>query len=103
MMENGAADSISMVAMLVYMPDSSVESTSRMRARIRMRRKQIIEVTITFKLTLSATHGTASLIGFPFSIDVPGMALSTTVKIEVTAEKKPERKAPVTAMSYSTR
>jgi hypothetical protein len=91
-MEKGAADSISMVAMLVYMLDISGESTSRIRVRIRMRRKQIIEVTITFKLTLSETHGTASLIGFPFSIDVPGMALSTTVMTEITAGKKTEEK-----------
>jgi len=57
-MENGAADSISIAAMLVYILDISGESTSRMSARIRRRRKQIIEVTTTFKLTLSVTHGT---------------------------------------------
>jgi hypothetical protein len=87
-MEKGAADSMSIVAMLVYMLDISGESTSRIRARIRMRRKQIIEVTMIFKLTLSDTHGTASWIGFPFRIIVPGMADSTTVMIETTAKQK---------------
>ena len=59
-MERGAADSMSIVAMLVYMFDISGVSTSRIRARIRMRRKQIIEVTMMFRLTLNETHGTAS-------------------------------------------
>jgi len=58
-MERGAADSMSIAAMLVYTLDISGLSTSRMRARIRRRRKQIIEVTMTFKLTLSETHGKA--------------------------------------------
>jgi hypothetical protein len=94
-MERGAADSISIVAMLVYMLDISGESTSRICARIRMRRKQIIEVTMIFKLTLSETQGTENLMGFPFSIDVPGMAHSTTMMIETTAKQKNERKAQI--------
>jgi hypothetical protein len=79
---------MSIVAMLEYMLDNSGESTCRIRARIHMRRKQIIEVTMIFKLTLSVTHGTASSIGFPFSIDVPGMANSTTAKTETTAKQR---------------
>jgi hypothetical protein len=93
-MEKGAADSMSIVAMLVYMLDISGESTSRIRARICRRRKQIIEVTMIFKPTLSETHGTASLIGFPFRITVPGMADSTTVMIETTVKQKKRKKMP---------
>ena len=70
------------------MLDASEESTSRASARMRMRRKQIIEVTMTFKLTLSETHSTASRIGIPLCKDAPGMALSTTATIENTAKKK---------------
>ena len=91
-MERGAADSMSVAAMLVYILDVSGESIPRTRARIRKRRKQIIEVTMTFMLTLNETHGTARWIGFPLSKDVLGKALSTTVRIASTAKKTKERK-----------
>jgi hypothetical protein len=58
-MVKGAADSMSTAAILVYTLDVSEQSTSRARARILRRRKQIIEVTMTFKLTLRETHMTA--------------------------------------------
>lgn len=103
-MENGAADSMSIAAMLVYIFDISGESISRMIARIRRRRKQIIEVTTTFKLTLSVTHGTTRLIGSPVSKDVPGKAYSTNVTTESTErEKKQNREEPEpTTMRRST-
>jgi hypothetical protein len=87
-MERGAADSMSIAAILVYIIDSSGESTSRMRARICRRRKQIIEVTMTFEPTLSETHATMKRPGLPFRIFVPGMELSTTDMIESTAKKR---------------
>lgn len=52
----GAADSMSIATILVYILDVSGVRTSRASERIRRRRKQIIEVTMTFKLTLSETH-----------------------------------------------
>jgi len=58
-MERGAADSMSIATTLVYILDISGESTSRMSARIRRSRRQIIEVTMMFKPKLSATQGTA--------------------------------------------
>jgi hypothetical protein len=64
MMVKGAADSMSIVAMLKYVLDISGR-TSRMSARIRKRRKQIIEVMMTFKVTLSDTHGTMGRMDFP--------------------------------------
>ena len=66
-MENGIADSMSIVAMLVYVVDISGESTSRMSARMRMMRKQIIVVTVTFKDTLNENHSTDIRPGMPFS------------------------------------
>jgi hypothetical protein len=60
MMEIGAADSMSIATTLVYIVDISGERVSRASARIRRRRKHIIEVTMTFKATLSETHGTAT-------------------------------------------
>ena len=92
--EKGAADSMSIAAMLVYALDISGGSTSRVSARIRKRRKQIIEVTMTFKPTLSETHGTTRWIGFPASKDVPGMAYSTSVMVESTEKKERERQRP---------
>jgi hypothetical protein len=57
MMEKGAADSMSIAAILVYIPDDVAgPSTCRKSARIRRRRKQIIEVTMMFKLTLREIH-----------------------------------------------
>ena len=84
-MEKGAADSISIAATLVYSLDISGESTSRVSALIRRIQKQIIEVRMMFKLTLSEAHGTTSWIGLPFNKDVLGRAHSTTVMIETTA------------------
>lgn len=66
-MENGIADSMSIVAILVYVVDISGESTSRMSARMRMMRKQIIVVTVTFKDTLNENHSTDTRPGMPFS------------------------------------
>jgi len=59
-MENTAADSTSIAAMLVYIFDIMIfgESAPRMSERIRRRRKQIIEVMMIFKLTLNENHGT---------------------------------------------
>jgi len=58
-MVKGAADSTSIAARLVYiLHDVSGPCTVRKSARIRSRRKQIIEVTMMFKLTLRETHGT---------------------------------------------
>jgi hypothetical protein len=87
-MEKGAADSTSIAAMLVYILDISGESTSRVSALIRMRRKQIIAVSMMFKLTLSKAHGTASWIGLPFNKDMLGRAHSTSVMIETTTTKR---------------
>jgi hypothetical protein len=53
----GAKDSMIIAAILVYVLDVSEPSTCRKSARIRKRRKQIIEVTMMFKLTLRETHG----------------------------------------------
>ena len=58
MIVKGAADSTSIAAILVYILDASDSTTCRKSARIRSRRKQIIEVTMMFKLTLRETHGT---------------------------------------------
>ena len=55
--EIGAADSISIAAILVYTLAISGASTSRKAARMRRRRKQIIEVTMMFNPTLSEIHG----------------------------------------------
>ena len=49
-----------------------------------------MEVTMTFKLTLRETHGTARWIGLPWSKDVLGMALSTTVRVASTTKKEPK-------------
>ena len=58
-MEKGAADSTSIAARLMYILDNvSGPCTCRKSARIRRRRKQIIEVTIIFKPTLRETHCT---------------------------------------------
>ena len=65
--ENGTADSMSIVAILVYVVDISEESTSWMSARMRMMRKQIIAVTVTFKDTLSENHSIDMRPGVPFS------------------------------------
>jgi hypothetical protein len=54
----GAKDSMIIAAILVYVLDISEPSTCCKSARIRRRRKQIIEVTTMFKLTLRETHGT---------------------------------------------
>jgi p-aminobenzoyl-glutamate transporter AbgT len=75
MMERGAADSMSIAAMLVYILDISGLSTSRTRARIRRRRKQIIEVTMIFKPTLSETHGTASFVVLSIKVYARGSAV----------------------------
>jgi len=88
-MERGAADSISIATILVYIQDISGESASRVRACIRRSRKQIIEVTMIFKLTLSETQGTARRVGFPLSMDASGKALSTTVMIANTEKREP--------------
>jgi len=45
---------------LVYVLDISGESTSRICARMRRRQKQITEVRMTFKLTLSEAQGTVN-------------------------------------------
>jgi hypothetical protein len=91
-MERGAADSMSIAATLKYILDVSGVRISRMSARVRQRRKQIMEVTMTFRLTLSETHGTVKRVGLPCSKDVSGNALSTTAMIASTAggKKKPE-------------
>ena len=47
---------MSIAAILAYILEVSGERTSRASVRIRRRRKKIIEVTVTFKLTLSETH-----------------------------------------------
>jgi hypothetical protein len=58
-MEKGAADSTSIAARLMYILDNVPgQCTCRKSALIRKRRKQIIEVTMMFKLTLKKTHGT---------------------------------------------
>ena len=91
MIKNGAADSMSIAAILVYILDISGESTSRTSARARRRRKHIIEVTTTFKPTLSETHGTATLTSLPPSKDSRGKTPSTIVRIAITAPKKARR------------
>jgi len=58
MMEKGAEDSTTIVAILVYILDISGPSSRRKSARIRRRRKQIIEVTTMFKPTVRETQGT---------------------------------------------
>jgi hypothetical protein len=58
-MVKGAADSMSIAAILVYILTVSGLSISRAEVRILRRRKQIIEVTMTFKLTLREIHTTA--------------------------------------------
>ena len=58
-MEKGAADSTSIAARLVYiLDDASGPCTCRRSVRIRRRRKQIMEVTMMFRLTVRETHGT---------------------------------------------
>jgi hypothetical protein len=99
--EKGAADSMSIAETLVHMLDISEESTSRKSARMRRRRKQIIEVRMMFRLTLSETHCTESWAGFPFSKDVLGTAHSTSATIEKTANKMREKPEPA-KMSRST-
>ena len=84
-MEKGAADSMSIAATLVYILDISGEIMSRMSVRIRQRRKQIMEVTMTFRPTLSETHIAVKYVGLPSSKDVLGKALSTTAMIASTA------------------
>jgi len=87
-MEIGAADSMSIAATLVYILDISGESVSRASARIWRRRRHIIEVTTTFKPTLSETHGTATRATLPFGKDdEEGRALSTIVMIASTGKK----------------
>jgi len=56
-MEKGADDSMTIATILVYIQDISGPSSRRKSARIRRRRKQIIEVTMMFKLTLREIHG----------------------------------------------
>ena len=68
-MDKGAADSMSIVTILVYMLDVFGVSTSRVSARHRRTRKQIIEVTMTFKVTLSDTHTMVKRTGLLFSKD----------------------------------
>jgi hypothetical protein len=58
-MVKGAADSMRIAAILVYILAVSGLRTSRAKARILRRRKQIIEVTMTFKPTLREIHRTA--------------------------------------------
>jgi hypothetical protein len=84
--ENTAADSTSIAAMPVYMVDISGECISRMNARIRRRRKHIIEVMMMFKLTLSEIHGIPTW-SWPFRRDEGGRALVTTVIIANPAKK----------------
>ena len=85
--ESGAADSTRIAATLVYVLDISGGSTSCIRARIRKRRKQIIAVTMMFKLTLSEIHGT-TVLSLPLRRYEGGRAIFTTVTIESTAKKK---------------
>jgi hypothetical protein len=50
-----------------------------------------MQVTMTFKLTLRESHGTAKWIGLPSSKDVLGVvAVSTNVMIASTAKKRSE-------------
>jgi hypothetical protein len=87
MMDKGAADSTSIAARLVYiLDDVSGPWTCRKSARIRKRRKQIIEVTMMFKLTVREIHGTPfrSEIG----IESLGRGKKTTTRIANTAKKK---------------
>ena len=89
-MEKGAADSTSIAARFAYiLHDVSGPCTCRKSARIRRRRKQIIEVTVMFKPTLRETHGT------PFrserGIGRSGKAQSNTTRIANAAKKKKKR------------
>ena len=68
-MEIGAVDSMSIAAMLMYVLDISGESAPRVSARICRRRKHIIKVMTTLRLTLSETHGTMTRVGLPLSKD----------------------------------
>jgi hypothetical protein len=79
---------MSIAATLVYVLDSSGESTSRVIERIRRRRAQMSVVTSTLRLTLSETHGTPKLAGFPLSRNELGNALSTIVMITRTAMRE---------------
>jgi hypothetical protein len=85
-MEKGAEDSTSIAAMLVYILDVSGESTLRESLRICRIRKQIIEVTMMLKLTLSETHGTL-LRRLSCRRDKRGKAQSNTHIITSTATK----------------
>jgi len=86
-MEKGAADSTSIAARLVYiLHDVSGPCTCRKSARIRRRRKQIIEVTMMFKLTLREIHGTP--IASERGIGKLGRAQITTTRIANAARKK---------------
>jgi hypothetical protein len=83
--------------MLVYILDISGESAPSVSARARRRRKQIIEVTMIFKVTVSETHATARWTGLPpLSTDLSGKAVSTIVKIASTEKKGKEKKGPRT-------
>src|ERR1700741_3284885 len=90
--ENGAADSMRIAALLVYMWDICEQTTSRMRARIRRRRKQIIAVTTMSALTLSMAHTIPGRAVLP-NKDESGKALSTTVNTAKT-KKGEGRRAP---------
>jgi len=92
-MEKGTADSMSIVATLVYMLDNFGGSTSRVSARIRRIRKQIIEVTMAFNPTLDEYHETLKKALLPFSNGVPGKVLSTTVTTASTAKRNESPKA----------
>jgi hypothetical protein len=88
MMVNGAADSMRIAAILVYTLVISGLSASFMSARIRRRRKQIMEVTMMFNPTLSETHGIIRWVD-PTK-DELGKAVSTVVIIASTANQKKE-------------
>jgi len=90
MMVNGAADSMRIAAILVYTLVISGLSASFMSARIRRRRKQIMEVTMMFNPTLSETHGIIRWVD-PAK-DELGKAVSTVVIIASTANKQKTRK-----------
>ena len=53
------AEPMNIAAILAYMQYISGESTSRMKAPVRRRQKQIIEVPMAVKLTFSEAHGMA--------------------------------------------
>jgi hypothetical protein len=84
--ERGAADSMRIAATLIYVLDISGGSASRICARIRKRRKQIMAVTMMFTPTLSEIHGT-TVLSLPLRRYEGGRPTSTTVKIERTAKK----------------